>query len=219
MRGWLVTGTDTEVGKTVATAALAAALRARGHRVRALKSLATGGPEPGEDATLLGLAAQHEPSVYACFHEPAAPLRAARQQGLQVNGDDLVRWIRAQASPGFTLVEGVGGWRVPLAPGLSVRELAQALDLPVLVVAANRLGVLNHSLLTVESIQAAGCRVAGLILNRIQQPQSPLMAWNAEDLREQLGPDLPLLQLDPVQLPEGLAAAGTAWLGPLGVGS
>ena len=209
-----VTGTDTEVGKSVVTAALAAALRHRGGVV-ALKPLATGGPPPGEDATLIGESAGHPPQVFRTALEAAAPDRAFRQAGEPPpDRDALLAWIRGFEQPQpHLLVEGVGGWTVPLGGGLRVSALAAALGYPVLVVAANRLGVLNHTLLTVEAIQQQGLPVAGVVLNDLHASTTPapLRAWNAADLASEL-PGVPLVRLPALAIPEGLRAAGEAIL-------
>ncbi len=215
MTGLFITGTDTEVGKTVVTSALAAGLRSRGHAVRALKPLASGGLPPGEDATMLGEAAGHPPLVYRCFEVPAAPTRAAAEAGEEVDWAELLRWIRGQATAHATLVEGVGGWEVPLVPGHRVSDLAVELGLPVLVVAANKLGVLNHTLLTVQAIEARGLKVVGVVLNDIADAHPDLARWNRDDLRTEL--DVPVLSMPRLRLPERLAPAGGGLVEALGL--
>lgn len=216
MQGLFVTGTDTEVGKTVVSAALAAALRARGAPVRAIKCIATGSPPPGPDAALLGMAAGHPPLVTRCLLEPCAPDRAARLAGLQLDLDELERGIRAMAGDGLALVEGVGGWRVPLTETQDVSDLAVGLGLPVVVVAANRLGVLNHALLTVQAVLDRGLPVQGLVLVSPERG-SPLHIWNAEDLARRVDAPLHvfpwLARLGQLEL----AQAGEAALRTLGV--
>lgn len=206
-----VTGTDTEVGKTVVTAALAAGLAAAGHGVRAVKPLASGGTAPGADAMMLGRAAGHPPLVHACFETPAAPPRAARQEGRLVDPAAVRSWIASQRRPDHAfLVEGVGGWRAPLADGWEVRDLATELGLPVVVVAANRLGVLNHTALTVAAVRGSGLRVLGVVLNDAFDCSPELAAWNRDDLRIQL-PGTPILALRRLTLPGDLDTAGS-WL-------
>jgi dethiobiotin synthetase len=206
-----ITGTDTEVGKSVVTAALAAGMVAAGRAVRALKPLASGGRPPGEDATLLGAAAGHSPLVHACFEAPAAPPRAAAQQGERVEPDAVRAWIEAQHRPGHALlVEGVGGWRAPLARGWEVRDMATELGLPVVIVAANRLGVLNHTALTVDAVRGRGLDVLGVVLNDAFDCPPELAAWNRDDLRAQL-PGTEVLVLRRLSIPRDLGAAG-GWL-------
>ncbi|MEC7949493.1 MAG: dethiobiotin synthase [Myxococcota bacterium] len=206
-----VTGTDTEVGKSVVTASLAAGLVAAGLRVRAVKPLASGGTAPGEDAMLLGRAAGHPPLVHACFEAPVAPPRAARQEGRRIDPATVLSWTVAQrrADHAF-LVEGVGGWRAPLADNWEVRDLATELGLPVVVVAANRLGVLNHAALTVDAVRGCGLRVLGVVLNDAFDCPPELAAWNRDDLRTQL-PGTPIIALRRLTLPRDLDTAGS-WL-------
>jgi dethiobiotin synthetase len=181
--GRFITGTCTEVGKSFVTACLASAARSRGVGLTAAKPLATGGPPPGDDAVLIAQAAGHPPQVMQCLPDPAAPARAARNAGTELDAGALLRWCRALPTP--RLIEGVGGWEVPLARGYRVSDLAAELGHPVVVVAANRLGVLNHSLLTVEAVRRCGLALAGLVL--VDQPQpTALQDWNHDDLCELL---------------------------------
>ena len=140
-RRLFVTGTDTDVGKTVVAAALAGGLRRLGHTVAAVKPLASGEPPPGTDATLLGQLAGHPPKVLACFRFPAAPTRAMALEGRSVPFSAVASYLCEQeaslpADSGVLLVEGVGGWRVPLTPDATVDALARWLAGPVVVVAA-----------------------------------------------------------------------------------
>ncbi|MCB9778992.1 MAG: dethiobiotin synthase [Alphaproteobacteria bacterium] len=213
LRGLFVTGTDTEVGKTVVTAALAAGLRQRGEPVVALKPLASGGPPPGEDAALLARGAGHAPLCHTCLPEPASPERAALQAGVRLDLADIRAWIHDRAAGSFALVEGVGGWRVPLTATADVADLAADLGLPVVVVAANRLGVLSHTLLTVQAVRDRGLPVAGVVLND-RFGAEPLADWNAADLAHRVG--APLLRIGAISLDDdGLAAAGRQLLAGL----
>ncbi len=186
-----VTGTDTEVGKTVTTACLAAALAGSGP-VRALKPVASGvAPgEPGEDAALLALGAGHAaPPGGVTLRTPCSPARAAREEGVDVQLAAVLDWVAANTGPaGATLVEGVGGWEVPVGAGWGVPDLALALGWPVLVVGADRLGCLNHAVLTVKAVRARGLAVAGVVLTRSAG------GWNVEDLRGLL-PGVPVVAL------------------------
>lgn len=191
MRGLFITGTDTEVGKTAITACIAAAYRARGRTPRAVKPLATGSSGPGEDAETIAEAAGHPPAVFACFPEPASPERAARQANIEIDHDGFLNWTKAQQGDPL-LIEGVGGWAVPLTPSLTVEDLAMALKLPVIIVAANRLGMLNHTLLTVEAVRDCGLTLAGVVINNGMGPKNELQQWNIEDLKRWLGPTPPI---------------------------
>jgi dethiobiotin synthetase len=205
MKGLFITGTDTEVGKTVITAAIAAGLRARGNNPKAVKPLATGSGGPGEDATAIAKAAGHAPAVFACFPEPASPERAARQANIELDDDGFLNWMRAQQGDPL-LVEGVGGWAVPLTASLTVEDLAMALNLPVIIVSANRLGMLNHTLLTAEAVRESGLPLAGVVVNNGTEASSPLQAWNIEDLRRWLGPQTPLTVVDRITEADQAAA-------------
>jgi dethiobiotin synthetase len=205
VKGLFVTGTDTDAGKTVVTAALAACLRARGLPVRAAKPLATGEQPPGADAQRIAAAAGHAPLNLVCLPEPASPDRAAREAGTEIDLAATHDWLRSLGAP--LLVEGVGGWEVPLGRGASVADLGRRLGLPVLIVAPNRLGVLNHVFLTVNAVRARGLWVAGVVLNDSvdRAAAEPLASWNAEDLRHA---DIDVVRLGTV--PErGLALEGS----------
>jgi dethiobiotin synthetase len=213
-RSLFVTGTDTGVGKTVVTASLAASLSRASVHVRALKPVASGvsSGEPGEDAVLLGLAAGHAPASCLRLRAPLSPHRAAALEGVTVTLEGIVGWIRENTGE-VTLVEGVGGWEVPLAPPARVSDLAEALAWPVLVVAPNRLGVLNHTLLTVQAIARRGLVVAGVALVEGRDTSDVSVTHNLEDLRALLPgvavrpfPWLPSLDVDT------LAAAGRGLL-------
>ena len=161
-RGYFVTATDTGVGKTVVTAGLAAAFRARGHDVAVFKPVQSGAlaADPSGDAALLGA-----DCVYA-FSAPLAPLVAARAEGSTIALEPLVKRAEELAREHeFLLVEGAGGLLVPLADGLDLADLAAALGLPLVVVARAGLGTVNHTLLTIEAARARGLELAGVVLN------------------------------------------------------
>ena len=174
----------------------------------------------GDDAEALGRAAGHEPRVYATFEAPLSPHRAAALEGRPVS-DDVLTWIAALRGD-VVLVEGVGGWRVPVRadPPLWVADLARATGGPVVIVAPDRLGVLNQALLTAEAVRRDGLTVAAVVLNRGaapalgREPHDPSRAWNEADLRALL--DAPVVTFD--RLPTGgeaadddvVAAAGAA---------
>lgn len=205
--GLFVTGTDTGVGKTVVTAALAAALRDAGVDVRALKPVQSG--DDG-DAAFIAAAAGHAPRCLRTFRTPVSPHRAAALEGVTLDGDTLIDWVQAERGA-VTLVEGAGGWNVPYAPGFFVADLAEALGFPVLVVAANRLGVLNHTLLTLEAVRRRGLTVAGVVL--VEHAPEASVASNAADLRMLL-PTVALRVLPRLAAldPATLGAAGRALL-------
>ena len=174
-RGFFVTGTGTGVGKTFVTAMLAEQARAAGQRVFAFKPIETGcrlvdGARVGDDQEVLAKAAgdwqRDELRHLYCFERPIAPLAAARLEGRTI---DLHR-IKAVFAQGcdrsdYVLVEGAGGWRVPITEHHDMSRLAKATDLPVLVVAMAGLGTINHSVLTVEAVRHDGCAIAGVVLS------------------------------------------------------
>ena len=161
----VVTGTGTDVGKTVATAAVAAVLSGRGHTVIPVKPVQTGEPEGSGDVVsvekLTGL-----PGVeLARYPEPLAPNIAARRAGMpQVERAELGARIRELDGPDrIVLVEGAGGLLVRLADDLTIADVAADLGAPLLVVTSLGLGSLNTAELTVRAAQARGLRVLGLI--------------------------------------------------------
>jgi len=179
MKGYFVTGTDTNVGKTYVTCALARRAATHGHKVFAFKPIETGcsaGPEGGlvgADQELLAEAAggwQQGPyrGLYR-FPLPAAPRVAAAAVQASI---DLPRVIEtahagaAQHQVTLTLVEGAGGWRVPITFDADMSTLARDLGFPVLIVARAGLGTINHTLLTIEAIQRDGLTLAGVVLSR-----------------------------------------------------
>ena len=164
-----ITGTDTGVGKTFVTALLARALRRAGLDTIALKPICSG--DRG-DAEILRAACGAELECDAInpvwLRMPVAPHLAARHENRAVSIPALDAWFRSvSAGRRSVLVEGAGGWLVPIADKTLVADLAVAFDLPVLVVVANRLGCINHALLTIEGIRSRGLECRGLILNSL----------------------------------------------------
>lgn len=184
MNGYFITGTDTNAGKTYVTCALAERARQVGHKVFAFKPIETGcepgasGGLVGADQTLLVAAAggwQQGPlrGLYR-YPLPAAPLVAASQHGETVDLGLIQQTARRgaeQAGTTLTLVEGAGGWRVPITATADMSTLARALALPVLIVARATLGTINHTLLTIEAVERDGAPVAGVVLS--QRPEDP----------------------------------------------
>jgi dethiobiotin synthetase len=169
LRGLFVTGTDTEVGKSVVAAAICAALAARGERVAAFKPAMSGlADEPGEfghDHELLASVASAGQSAEDVapwrFGPPVSPHHAAELARERIEPAELVAAARAHE---LLVCEGVGGLLVPITPGYLVRDLAVDLELPVVVAARTGLGTINHTLLTVEAARTAGLRVAGVVM-------------------------------------------------------
>ena len=191
---YFITGTDTEVGKTYFSAMLTRALRRAGFDTVALKPVCCG---PRDDVEALYHAAEESlsPDVInpIWLEAPAAPLVAARASHSEIKMDALMEWYRPlRAHHRSLLVEGAGGWLVPLASGCTMADLAGEFGLPVLVVVANKLGCLNHALLTLESIRARGLECAGFVMNELSDKASTLVTeTNAALLQEFTG--LPIL--------------------------
>jgi dethiobiotin synthetase len=176
-RGLFVTGTDTGAGKTLVSCSILAALAARGLRVAACKPVETGcrrmgdGLE-GEDCRRLAEAAGGRVPASGVaaylFPEPAAPLVAAEAAGVRIERRVLLDHFAVLAGDAeFVLVESAGGLLVPVAEGLTTRDLAIDLGLPAVCVVASRLGCINHALLTLESMRRSGLEVAGWVLNEV----------------------------------------------------
>lgn len=187
---FFITGTDTNVGKTWVAAALTRALRNSGRNVVGMKPIACG---DREDAELLQEASGGGISlddVNPVWLRPAvAPYTAAMIEE-RVIDLGLIRetFARLKAGHDSVVVEGAGGWLVPILRDYAVSDLAADFALPVVVVAANRLGVLNHALLTVDNIVAKGLRCAGVLLNQVTAPVGfePAVATNPGILEDLL---------------------------------
>ena len=187
-----VTGTSTEVGKTVVTAALAAAALAAGRSVAVCKPAQTGvAPgEPGDLAEVERLTGVTRTVEIARYPDPLAPDTAARRCGQPLlTLSETAAAIDSLADADLTLVEGAGGLLVRLGE-FTLLELAQKLDAPVLVVAAAGLGTLNHSELTTHALSSAGVRCAGLVIG--SWPDEPGLAeeCNRTDLPRVSGVEL-----------------------------
>jgi len=179
MNGYFITGTDTNVGKTFVTCALARRALAHGHKVFAFKPIETG-CAPGADGSLVG--ADQELITAAAgswqqgplrglyrFPLPAAPLVAAEAALAMIDLARVVETTRRGARESqatLVVVEGAGGWRVPITRDADMSTLARELGLPVLVVARASLGTINHTLLTIEAVARDGLPLAGVVLSQ-----------------------------------------------------
>jgi dethiobiotin synthetase len=164
VRGVFVTGTDTGVGKTLVTAAVALALQQRGLDVAVLKPVQTGDGDAVTLKRLAGLDAHLEEIAQFSFSAPVAPLVAARLEGIELDPDEVAAEVRRFAGE-FTVVEGVGGLLCPMGPGWTIADLAARLSLPLLLVARADLGTVNHTLLTVAEARRRGLEITGVVLN------------------------------------------------------
>jgi dethiobiotin synthetase len=180
--GVFITGTDTGVGKTFVACGLAALLRESGLRVGVMKPAETGCIEKDgrlfpEDAVRLkeasGCSVPLEKICPFQWREPLAPSIAAERQGAVIDVDRLIDiYDEISSAHDITLVEGAGGLMVPLLPSYTYADFARVVKLPTLVVAANRLGAINHLLLALEHATCKGLRVLGYVLNEIQSEPS-----------------------------------------------
>lgn len=201
-----VTGTDTGVGKTAISAALLAAARRRGLVVRGIKPVESGcrpGPDGLEplDAIELARAAGHEPLCCARFAAPVSPARAAELAGEAVSSAELLEFVASHAA-GFTVVEGAGGLLAPLAGDSLYADFAVALGAPVLVVARDALGTINHTLLTIEALRARHLELCGVVLSGTHE--SAEAEANAEQIRAHGG--VPVWRVPYAELSQRAAA-------------
>ena len=174
-----VTGTDSGVGKTWVGCALARALVRAGHRVVAIKVVETGtelNPSPIEDGVQLAAATGQRAPLHALyrFRTPVAPAVAVELEGgKKLDFDTVVGEVeRVARGSEITLVETAGGLLAPLAWDWNVVDLAEALGASVLVAAANRLGTINHTLLTLGALELGGILAAGVVLSAAEVPDA-----------------------------------------------
>lgn len=200
MRGLFVTGTDTGVGKSVLSAALIAAMVEVGERVRAFKPVVTGLDEPPvasegvlwpPDHELLASVARMSPDEVAPWRYGAAasPHLAARLEGETIDPSQLLAHARRGGDPESPeadeealIVEGVGGLMVPLADDYTVRDLAIAFALPVVIAARPGLGTINHTLLTLQAARNVGLRVSAVVLTPWPDQPTTLELSNRETI-------------------------------------
>lgn len=187
MKGIFITGTDTGVGKTYLTALLTRTLRRQGIPAIALKPVASGDRSDAlELHEAMGRALPIPQINPIHFSAPLAPYAAGMLENRPFPWDQLrSHWRDISGShPGPFLVEGVGGWRVPMDSTHTVREWAQELGLPVLVVCRATLGTLNHTFLTVDSIRQTGLPLPGMVMNFHAAPEDDATRTNPGILEE-----------------------------------
>ncbi len=193
---FFVTGTDTEVGKTTIAAGLLHAARWAGLSTAAAKPVASGcemtaGGLRNSDALALlaecTLPMRYEQVNPFAFEPAIAPHLAAREAGVELSAERLAEPVRRMLAlqADFSLVEGAGGWRVPLAGRENLSDLALLLGLPVILVVGVRLGCINHALLSAEAIERDGLRLAGWVAN-IVDPATSRLDENLATLGERL---------------------------------
>ena len=206
---FFITGTDTNAGKTFVTALLTRSLRKAGFDTVAMKPISCGEPE---DSRALLKAADNELSMEevtpVSYSAPLAPIEAARLEGRTFDPSEVLpTFERLHRTHRSLLVEGVGGWIVPLTKDYSSADLAKAMGLPVLLVVRNRLGTLNHTLLTLESIAAHGLTCGGIVLNNHPDDAGEMAAEGNRRLLPELT-NIPILfEINPGQTDLELAIA------------
>lgn len=214
--GFFITGTDTDVGKSWVTAGLMVKLQQQGRRVVGMKPVASGCSDTPEglrnaDALLLqrlGSVLLDYDTINPYRFLPAiAPHLAAAQAGQRIKVGKIVeQFIRLKRQADCVVVEGVGGWQVPLNESETVADLAVALQLPVILVVGLRLGCINHALLTAESIRASGCPLGGWVANCVPA-EMPEYQKSVEAIAQRL--EAPLLGVIPLlaDMDDGKAVA------------
>jgi len=206
---FFISATDTDAGKTYVTALLTRSLRKAGFDTVAMKPISCG--EPG-DTLALQAAADNELSVEevtpVSYSAPLAPIEAARMEGQSFDPSEVMTtFTRLHDTHRSLLVEGIGGWLVPITKSYSAADLAKAMGLPVLLVVRNRLGGLNHALLTLESIKAHGLTCAGIVINNHPADAAdPAAEGNRRLLPELAGVPI-LFEITPGQTELDLAVA------------
>ncbi|HEX7815723.1 dethiobiotin synthase [Dyella sp.] len=212
---WFVAGTDTGIGKTHVSCTLLHALQLAGHRACGMKPVASGCLATAEglrneDALALQAAASQPAPAYGlvnpiALRDPLSPHLAAQHDGVHITLDPLrSAYDRLRGDHDAVVVEGVGGWLVPLAPGVFASDIAKAWRLPVILVVGLRLGCLSHALLSARAIEADGCQLVGWVGNRID-PAMDAVDENLTTLRELL--PAPCLGVLPHGVPPAQAAA------------
>ena len=210
MKGYFITGTDTEVGKTFVTVGLIEYIAAHGVRVAGMKPIASGcerTPDGLLNADALGIQTVSTADLpYALVNpfafEPAiAPHIAAQQAGMSIDLETIEsNFSNIAGRSEMVIVEGVGGWEVPIGDSLGMPDVATALGLPVILVVGIRLGCINHALLTASAVRESGLELAGWVANRID-PDTLEQAEIIASIGQRIG--APMLG----DVPHGVASA------------
>ncbi len=185
-----ITGTNTGVGKTYVSSLICKALAKRGDRVAPYKPIVCGDRDDPE--RLLAASGRKDLTLDQVnplhFKSPVAPMAAAMIENREIDVDALVRQARAlEADADHVIVEGVGGWEVPISADLSMADFAAKLDYPVIVVVDNKLGALNHTILTVRSVEIFELSCLGLVLNSTEESRDAASISNRVILEKFLG--------------------------------
>lgn len=218
-RAYFITGTDTGVGKTLISSAMVYGFAQQGLRAVGMKPVAAGceldkdGQLLSEDVVSLIAASNVQAPLslvnpYA-FVPPIAPHIAAAQAGVTIDLAEIQQaYQQLQALADVVIVEGVGGFNVPLSPENDTADLAQLLNLPVVLVVGMRLGCINHALLTVQAIAARGLQLAGWIANQVD-PHMPAFEENLQALSGRIA--APCLAVMPWQAVPDITQAAAAF--------
>lgn len=197
MNGFFITGTGTEIGKTVVTAVLSFGLKRIGKTCLPVKAIGAGGINAegrtvSEDAVLYQQIAQINESLTMlnpfCLQHPSSPHFAAETENTDIPIPQIIDHINLQSKQyDIILVEGVGGWLVPLRKDYWIREFSQQLGFPLIIVSANVLGAINHTLLTIESVRGSGQTLAGVIFTYPNQGERSDIQYNNIQTIEEYG--------------------------------
>ena len=175
-----ITGTDTDIGKTLIATGLLEAANSQGKKTAAIKPVAAGCNDTGEgpqneDALMLQAAANTELSYQqvnpVALDEPMAPHIAAKEQGKRLSADRLTGFCRGitMLPVDLVVIEGAGGWRVPINNRESMAEIPKQLNAEVVLVVGLKLGCINHALLTAQAIRSDGLKIAGWVANTMNE--------------------------------------------------
>ncbi len=213
MPSYFITGTDTDVGKTIIALGLIKKLQRQGLKVAAMKPISAGceaTPEGLRNSDAVQLQQQSDVALdyntlnpYA-FSPAIAPHIAAADEGVRIDIETIYQhYLAIAAQSDCVIVEGAGGWQVPLNDFQTIADLGKRLQLPVILVVGMRLGCISHTLLTVESINRAGLPLAGWVANQLE-PDMSRLAENITTLQQRI--DAPLLgQVPYLEQPDAAA--------------
>lgn len=202
MNGFFVTGTDTDVGKTIISSGLAAVLKEKKVDVGVFKPMLSGinREDPASDTSLLKQLSQtslsYEEITPFEFKEPLAPYVAGKLEGRTIGIEEVVcHWEKIREKHEFFIVEGAGGISVPLGEDFLVSDLIKALQLPIVIVARPNLGTFNHTFLTVQYAKSMGLSIAGIVINGINESPDLAEKTNPELIEKLCG--VPILGITP----------------------
>lgn len=196
MTRFFITGTDTDSGKTYVTSLLLRALKAAGREAVGFKPVCCGDRKDVEELLAAGTEGPGADEVNPVFFaQPLSPLVASWMANVPFEFDRITEaWNTLSSRYENILVEGAGGWEVPVTVKQTMADVAVALGLPVIVVVNNRLGALNHTLLTVRAVEARGLKCAAIVLNYPQDERDSASISNPAALRE-IFPGIPLVEV------------------------